>query len=314
MKDVTREFAVLVPHDVGPTLLGSIPSNIRIGVWDGSGSLPDLSDQVEVYVPPFVPSGPTADAMRELPQLAVVQALTAGTDHIEGLVPEGVALCSARGVHDVAVSEWVMAALLATVREFPALTIAQRERRVRREITDTLSGKTVMIVGYGSIGQAVERLLQPFDVDLHRVASQRRKGVYGPESLPGLLPHTDVVILLVPETARTRHLVDQRFLSLLPDGAIVINAARGGVIEQAALLEEVRAGRLRAAADATTPDPLPRDHPLWTMPGFLYTPHIAGMTSTALPMLYGLIGEQLRRYVEGQPLRNVVERPTSSSP
>ncbi|MFA9430198.1 2-hydroxyacid dehydrogenase [Egicoccus sp. AB-alg2] len=304
----TRNIEVWVPHDAAPELIGPLPDNIVLSVWDGTGPLPSSPDLVEVYVPPFAPSRPVAEAMRAMSGLSVVQALTAGTDHLETHLPDDVVLCNARGVHDQSVSEWVVAVLLATVRELPALAIAQEERRVRRRVTDTLSGKNVLILGHGSIGRAVERRLAPFDVEICRVASRHREGVHGPESLPELLPRADVVVLLLPETGKTRGIVDQHFLELLPQDAILINAARGGLIDQGALLASLQAGRIRVALDATSPDPLPPEHPLWATPGVLYTPHIAGMTRTALPTLYQLVGEQLHRYSQGRSLRNIVPR------
>jgi phosphoglycerate dehydrogenase-like enzyme len=201
-----------------------------------------------------------------------------------------------------------VAAILAMVREFPEFVLEQAAGVQRRRRCDVFTGKRVLIVGYGSIGMAVEQRLQGFGVEIVRVARRARAGVSGVESLVGLLPDADVVILLVPSSPARRHLVDAAFLARMHDGALLVNAARGKLVDQAALAAEVGAGRLRAALDVGDPDPLPPDHPLLTLPGVFYTPHQAGRTRLDVPMAYAFIGEQLRRFVAGEPLMNVVGR------
>jgi phosphoglycerate dehydrogenase-like enzyme len=164
----------------------------------------------------------------------------------------------------------------------------------------------VLIVGAGAIGEAAAARLAPFEVRLTMVARTARDGVHGIDELPDLLPDADVVVLLVPLTDATRGMVDAQFLARMPDGALLVNAARGPVVVTDALAAELATGRLGAAVDVTDPEPLPADHPLWTMPNFLLTPHVAGSVRGLLPRAYGLVGDQLRRYAAGQPLLNEV--------
>ncbi len=297
---------VLVPTTAGAELLGRLPAGVDVAVWDGAGEPPAPAGDVEMLVPAF-PAGATgAQALSRLPRLRVVQTLTAGVDAFVGRLPDGVLLCDARGVHDPSTAEWVLTATLAALHEFPRFARAQAAGRWDYANTDVLFGKRVLIVGYGSIGAAVERRLAPFEVVVARVARSARDGVDAVTDLPALLPHADVVVLVVPMTPQTRGLVDARFLARLPDGALVVNAARGPVLDTDALLAELSAGRLRAALDVTDPEPLPAGHPLWSAPGLLLTPHVAGSTTIFQPRAYRLVREQIERYVAGRPLINVV--------
>jgi phosphoglycerate dehydrogenase-like enzyme len=273
-------------------------------VWSG-GDPPPTADEVEFLVPPFfVAERP--DVLASLSRLRVVQSVTAGVDWLLPLLPAGVTLCDARGVHDTSTAEWAVAAMLAAVRQFPRFVLAQAAGRWDYGGTGELAGKTVLIVGYGSIGAAIERRLTPFDVTVARVARTARDGVASVDALPELLPTADVVVLVVPLTSTTTRLVDADFLSRLKDGALLVNAARGPVVDTDALLAELRAERITAALDVTDPEPLPEGHPLWTAPGLLLTPHVAGSTDGFPPRIAELVRAQIGRYLAGEPLVNVV--------
>ena len=172
--------------------------------------------------------------------------------------------------------------------------------------TDELAGKRVLIVGAGAIGEATAARLDPFEVSITRVARHARPGVHGIDELPALLPEVDVVVLIVPLTDETKGMVDAAFLARMRDGALLVNAARGPVVDTAALTDALAGGRLAAAVDVTDPEPLPADHPLWEMPNFLLTPHVAGSVRGLMPRAYRLVGDQIRRYLAGQPLINEV--------
>jgi len=241
-----------------------------------------------------------------LPRLRLIQLMSAGAERVIPHVPAGVTLCNARGAPDAAVAEWIAAVILAQVRGLPALMAAQQRGTWEFTETTPLSGQTVLIVGYGSIGEVTERVLTPFGVIVERVARRARPGVAGPADLPAMLPRADVVVLLVPATPATAALVDARFLGLMRDGALLVNAARGPVVNTAALLAELWSGRLRAALDVTDPEPLPAGHPLWSAPGLLLTPHLAGATTQTIPRAMAIVRDQLARYATGEPLRNVI--------
>jgi phosphoglycerate dehydrogenase-like enzyme len=287
-----------------------MPEDVEVEVFAGAGSqLPNDPALVDFWVAPFLSSGNVVSLVEEMPRLRAIQLLSAGADAWVGRVPEGVTLCDARGVHDSSTAEWVLTAILASLRRFDHFARAQAEHRwsyAEVSPTDELAGKRVLIVGAGSIGSALAARLAPFEVSLTHVARTARDGVHGVEELPRLLPEADIVVVLVPLTDQTRGLIDAGFLAAMRDGALLVNAARGPVADTAALAKEIGAGRIFAALDVTEPEPLPAGHPLWSMPGLLLTPHVAGSVRGLLPRAYRLAGAQVRRFLAGEVLINQV--------
>ncbi len=182
----------------------------------------------------------------------------------------------------------------------------QRAGRWGRVRGDDLAGRTVLIVGHGSIGRALEARLAPFEVKFLRVARRARDGVHAVPDLPGLLPQADVVVLLVPLTKETRGLMGAANLGLMKEGALLVNASRGAVVDGEALLVALTAGRIRAALDVTDPEPLPEGHPLWHAPHVLITPHVAGTTPLFRARAERFRRRQIGHALEGEPLENVV--------
>ena len=271
-----------------------VPAGVELR--DADGPL----DGVEVLVPDW---GFTRE-LSGLPDLRVVQVLSAGTEWIEDRIPPGVTLCNARGARDAPVAEWVVGAVLGAAS---GLLAAARDRRWRHEPPRDVEGSTALIVGYGSIGRAAGRRLEALGVTVHGVGRRARPGVHGAGELPDLLPEADAVILLTPLSDATRALVDAAFLARMRDGALFVNAGRGGSVDTDALLAELASGRLRAVLDVVEPEPLPEDHPLWEAPGLLaLTSHQAGDSDAAEERAGALAAEQLGRVLRGEPLENVV--------
>jgi phosphoglycerate dehydrogenase-like enzyme len=297
---------VWLPDPDSAALMGGLPDGMTADVWTGDKHLPDSADEVEVVVLPFWLSSSRLKVLAKLPRLKLIQLMSAGAEHVIPSVPPGVTLCNARGVHDPAVAEWAVAVILAQVRQLPRFLAAQRAGTWDQVRSEPLAGQRVLIVGYGSIGEAIERMLAPFEVTVDRIARHARPGVLAMDDLPEVLPKADIVILLVPVTPATTGLVDARFLAQMHDRALLVNAARGSIVDTGALLAELRSGRLRAALDVTDPEPLPHGHPLWSAPGLLLTPHVAGAMTTAMPRVMAMVKDQLARYAAGEPLRNVV--------
>jgi len=285
--------------------VGSLPECVEIHAIPADGSLPSGIPDAEIVIPP-VRSRAVLERLAHMPGLAVVQSASAGTDWLEPWVPAGVTLCNARGTRDTAVAEWVLAAILSMEKRLSSFVQAQAERRWRAAMLDELCCKRALIVGYGSIGQRVASMLEAFQVEVQAVAATARGEVHGVERLPELLALADIVVLLVPLTEQTRGLFDERMLARMPAGSLLVNASRGAVLDTDALLAHLLAGRLRAALDVTDPEPLPEQHPLWSAPGVMITPHIAGDSPQAEERVYRLIGDQIRRYVRHEPLLNVV--------
>jgi phosphoglycerate dehydrogenase-like enzyme len=287
---------ICLASDRGRDFIGDLPEGTEVVVADQPHGC-------EFWVPPVRPPGPLDG---DLSALRVVQLVTAGADAWLGRLPERVTLCGARGVHTSSTSEWAVAAILSSLREFPRFARAQVAGEWAPSQTDELAGKQVMIVGAGAIGEAIAARLAPFEVSLTLVARRPRDGVHGLDELPALLPAADVVVLVVPLTSQTTGLVDAAFLAAMPDGALLVNAARGPVVDTAALAAELITGRIAAALDVTDPEPLPTDSPLWTLPNVLLTPHVGGAVRGVLRRAYALAGDQLRRYAAGEPLINIV--------
>ena len=289
-----------------PDKFGPLPPGIEADAWTGGEDLPQSADQVEYVVLPFGVKPELIRKIAALPSLRAIQILSAGADHVLPYVPSRITLCNARGAHTAATAEWAVGAIVASVRNFPRFAVAQRDGRWDHALSEPVGGKHVLIVGYGDIGAAVERRLAGWDVTVGRVARRARDGVHAIGELPGLLPDADVVVILVPVTGETRQLVDKDFLRAMKDGALLVNASRGVIVDNDALLEALSSGKITAALDVTDPEPLPAGHPLWDAPGLLLTPHVGGGIYESSERAYQVVSEQLARLAAGEPLRNVI--------
>jgi phosphoglycerate dehydrogenase-like enzyme len=295
-----------IPDRAGHDAVGELPDGVSLSLIPRDGEVPSAILGAEFLVP-GAGDRRVLELLAEMPRLRVIQTLSAGVDWLLPSVPAGVTVCDAGGARDIPVAEWVLTAILASTKAFGELRDAQREHRWESREASELAGSTVMILGYGEIGAAVEARLAPFEVELMRVARRAREGVHSVEDLGSLLPLADVVVVLLPLTPATTGLLDSGMLARMRPDALLVNAARGAIVDSAALLELLQAGRVRAALDVTDPEPLPPNDPLWGAPGLLMTPHLAGDTPPAERRAFALAGEQVRRYVRDEPLVNRVE-------
>ncbi|WP_130797788.1 2-hydroxyacid dehydrogenase [Streptomyces otsuchiensis] len=295
--------------------LGPLPRSLRYHYWNGEEELPaDPADCVFYGVPYMRPAGVVTAPLPKMDRLRVIQTLTAGYDHLLPSLPslrEDVQLCNAGDLHNTSTSEMALALTLSALRGIPEAARDQVDGGWHHRVLPSLADRSVLIVGYGGIGAAVEERLIPFEPRrITRVAGSARQSPRGPVHavgrLPELLPEAEVVILCVPLNDATRGLADAAFLARMPDGALLVNVARGAVVDTAALLAETTSGRLLAALDVTDPEPLPADHPLWRAPGVLITPHVGGSSSAFLPRAVRMLHGQLSRFTDGEPLRHVV--------
>ncbi len=283
--------------------------------------------EVDFWILPFQRRD-AADAFSHLRGVKVVQSMMAGVDWITPWLPKDIVLCDGRGIHDISASEWVLGAVLASLKRFPFYRDMQLRGEWRgqasvpdgflnetgaqvgqyRVLGEDLAGKTVLIVGYGSIGAAIEARLIPFGVKIVRVARSARSTpeVYSIDALRQLLPEADIVVLIVPLTAETRGLMGAAEIGLMKRGALLVNAARGPVVVTDALVEALTQHRIRAALDVTDPEPLPAGHPLWLAPNCLITPHVGGSTPEFIYRAFQFGVEQIRRFIAGETLENIV--------
>jgi len=291
----------LVPDDVRPG-----ESGVELASVAPDGSFDVAPESVGFYVPPYMGPRATFENIASLPELQVVQLLTAGYESALPFLPPGVVLCNAAGVHDASTAELTVGLILASLRGIDDFARAMPQGQWISSRRQALADSRIVVVGAGGIGQAIARRLEPFEVEITMVGRSARDGVMAIADLPNLLPSADIVVLAVPLDESTRGLVDDAFLSAMSEGALLVNVSRGPVADTSALLMHASRGRIRVALDVTDPEPLPADHPLWTTPGVLISPHVGGNSSAFLPRARVLVAEQLARWASGEPLKNVI--------
>lgn len=313
-----------IDETISPDLLKDFPPEAEIVriPRDLKTELP-----VDLWILPYFRKDAAAVFAR-LRGVKVIQAMMAGVDWVIPWVPKDVILCDGRGIHDISTSEWVLAAILSAQKRFPHYRDLQNRRQWRSEpsgtdglmseggeqaglyriLSEDLSEKTVLIVGYGSIGAAIEARLQPFGVNVIRVARSAKTSpqVFAVSEMRRLLPDADIVVAIVPLTSETEGLFGDEELGLMKRGALLVNASRGPVVKTEALLKALEAHNIRAVLDVTDPEPLPADHPLWSAPNCFITPHVAGSTPEFIRRAFRFGAAQVRRYLNGEPLENIV--------
>ncbi|GAA3621464.1 2-hydroxyacid dehydrogenase [Lentzea roselyniae] len=291
----------------GYEYLNAVPGLELVEYDPNDLALDDLQRSVQLLMPPYRGSHRPLGLVEVLPDLRMVQLLSAGVDEWRPRVPKHVTVASARGAHAGPVSEWVLSAILTQLRQWPALVRFQDQHTWahRKFDADTLAGRRVLIVGAGSIGIAVARKLEAFEAESTLVASSARNGVHGPDELPQLIPGHAVVVVTTPLTETTAGLVDAKFLAAMDDGALLVNAGRGQVVDTDALVLELQSGRLRAALDVTDPEPLPPEHPMWDCAGAIVSPHAARTVPGTNRLCYQVAAEQIATFLSGGTPSNV---------
>jgi phosphoglycerate dehydrogenase-like enzyme len=308
-------LTISVPDNDIAEAMGDIGPDVRLVVWDpreGDAPAP-ARDEIEIVCIPHKTGGRKVYArLATLPRLAVIQIPSAGYEHALPIIPRGVHLANAKGVHDTRTAEMALTLALASQRQFPELLEAQRNHDWRGDTyPPSLADRRVLIVGYGSIGSAIGARMRACEASVLGVAQSPRMApdgtiVHGVEDLPHLLPAAEIVVLVTPLTDETRGLANAEFLAAMPDGSLLINVGRGQVVDTDALLAELSTGRLRAALDVTDPEPLPADHPLWDAPGCIIMPHVGGMTPLTDRRYTDLVHAQIRARLAGEPPVNHV--------
>ncbi|MCU1695475.1 MAG: hypothetical protein JWR34_1538 [Mycobacterium sp.] len=299
---------VLVPDGLGLDL-SDAPATIDAVLYEPGEPWPAGHLDAAVVVVGYENAPAVGARFGEMTDLRLVQTLNAGYEQWEPLLPTGVMLSNGRGAHGGSSAEWVVAALLSIYRDLGRFHQQQSEGLWRRRDTETLIGKRVVVLGAGDLAANLASRLAPFETEVVLVGRRARPGVHALADVEQLLPNADAVVALLPESEATHHVVDAEFLARLPDGAVVVNAGRGGSVDTDALLAELTSGRLRAALDVTDPEPLPAGHPLWSAPGLLLTPHVAGSTDGAWQRAWVIALRQIEVFAGGGIPPNLVAGP-----
>jgi len=275
--------------------------DIDVIVW-ADGDAP--RDDIDIVVPPYMKQGKMLRAVQQMKPRLV------GYDGVADVLPEGFVYANASSVHETATAELTVGLLIAGQRGFADFVRHQDQSDWFYEKTPGLADSRVLMLGYGGVAKAIAARLDPFEVDLTVLASRAReedgRQVHGIDEYSDLLPNADILINVLPGGSETRHLIDDAALSALPDGALVVNVGRGPTVDTDALVDHVRRGRIRVASDVFDPEPLPADHPLWTLPNVFVSPHVGGLTNAMAPRIARLITEQARRLARGEDPLNVV--------
>jgi phosphoglycerate dehydrogenase-like enzyme len=289
--------------------LGDVPERVEFIEWDMSGPTP--VDVIDIVVPPYMGATVLLGALEGV-RTRLVQSQAIGYDGVEHALPHGHTYANAASVHETSTAELTLALILASQRGIPDFVRAAEEGKWEPARHASLADRTVLLLGYGGVGKAIEVRLLPFETTVVRVARTARTDENGPirsfAELPALLPHADIVVLAVPLTSDTKHLVDDGFLSLMRDGSLLVNIARGPVVDTDALIRHTASGRLRAALDVTDPEPLPQGHPLFALPTVLISPHVGGASTAMMPRMARLLRGQIERMLRGEEPVNVVLR------
>lgn len=306
---------VSVPDDDLLEALQPAPDGIKLVRWDLSGAPEGVGiEEIDAVVLPYGFKDDYTEQLHSVPGLKLVQTQSTGYDAIPAMAGEGVAVASAAGVHAAATAEMAVGLAIASLRGIDVAVRNQLQGIWKPERFAGLADRKVLLVGVGGIGEEIAKRLDAFEVELTRVGSTARTDhrgeVHGSDELLDLAPTHDVLIIITPLSESTRGLVGKELLAALPDGALVVNVARGAVVDSDALTAEVLSGRLNAAIDVFDPEPLPQDHPLWSAENALITPHNGGNTGAFWPRIVKLLRSQLATLAAGrEPINLAVPGP-----
>ena len=265
----------------------------------------DLSE-ITFYVPTYMGGRPALELTKKMPNLKILQMPNAGYDDALEFVRDGMTLCNGRSIHDDSTAELAVGLTIASLRGFADFVRNQDKSSWVHVRNQSINDKRVGIIGFGSIGSTIAKMLSGFSVEVIPFTQSGRDNTIAISNLDKHLPTLDVVILILPLTAESKHLFNAQRLALMKDGALLVNVARGPIVDTNALVKELNSGRITAALDVTDPEPLPSDHPLWRAKGVLISPHVGGNTSAFEKRARRLIESQLQLLAQGKSLNNVI--------
>ena len=262
---------------------------------------------VEIYIPKYMGGAKAWSAIANFPNLKVVQLLMAGYEEALPHIRKGVRLCNARGVRDQSTAELGVALMASHFLGIKNYIKNMESGKWDGSQRDSLYGKKVAIIGAGSVGRRIREMLEVFKVEITFFARSARDGVSEIADLGNRIQEFDAVILILPLTNESRNLITKKELGKMKKSALLVNLARGPVVNTDDLVEALKRGEISAALDVTDPEPLPSNHELWRLPNVIISPHVGGNSSAFEPQAREFLEKQLDRYVKSGQLINEIE-------
>ncbi len=302
----TKPLMVSIPDAALAREVGTPPGVLCVE-WDLKG--PPPAPRIDMVVLPYGGDNANLYRLRET-KIRLIQSQSIGYDGIEHLMPRDILYANASSVHEASTGELALALILASERHIDDFVRDAMAGVWHPRPSTGLAGQRVVVLGAGGVGAAVIERLRPFDVELSIVASRERRSelghIQGMNALDSLLAKADILVVCLPLATQTRDLIDDRRLSLLPTGSLVVNVGRGPTINGAALTRHAESGRIRVASDVFDPEPLPPGHPFYSLRNVIVAPHVGGGTGGMRIRMAALVRKQLERLNRGEPPLNVV--------
>ena len=286
-----------------------LPSSLKALPIVNGYPAPQNLDEITFFVPPYMVGARALESIPRMPSLQVIQCPNAGVDDVLEILPPGVTLCNAQGVHDASTAELAIGLAISARRGFATFMANQSKGVWHHERHSALADSRVGIVGMGNIGSLIAKQLELFNVEVIGFSRSGSNSTKTMAYFDQLLPTLDVVILILPLTAQSHHLMNRSRIGAMKVGATLVNMARGPIVDTDALVDALNRGHITAGLDVTDPEPLPDAHPLWSAPNVIITPHVGGDSTAFNPRVRALIESQLTRFATGQPLINIVAGP-----
>lgn len=284
-----------------------VPSGYNVIATDPTQLSSSERESVEIYIPKYMGGAKVWSEIANFPNLKVVQLLMAGYEEALPHMRKGLRLCNAKGVHDQSTAELGVALMASHFLGIKSYIKNMESGKWDGAQRDSLYGKKVAIVGAGSVGTRLKEMLDAFKVESIFYARTARAGVNAFSEFSERISEFDAVVLILPLTSESRHLITKKELSSMKRGALLVNLARGAVVKTDDLVSVLKEGLIAAALDVTDPEPLPSDHELWKLPNVIISPHVGGNSSAFEPQARKFLEEQIARYANSGALINEIE-------
>jgi phosphoglycerate dehydrogenase-like enzyme len=284
-----------------------VPSGFKVIATDPTQLSSSERESVEIYIPKYMGGAKVWSEIANFPNLKVVLLLMAGYEEALPHMRKGLRLCNEKGVHDQSTAELGVALMASHFLGIKSYIKNMESGKWDGAQRDSLYGKKVAIIGAGSVGTRLKEMLDAFKVESIFYARTARAGVNAFSEFSERISEFDAVVLILPLTNESRHLITKKELSAMKRGALLVNLARGAVVKTDDLVSVLKEGLIAAALDVTDPEPLSSDHELWKLPNVIISPHVGGNSSAFEPQARKFLEEQIARYANSGALINEIE-------